>query len=78
MPNDEDTSLTCDDCDVEIPVAAIAGLDGTVVLTVEDYLHLLHLAGYGLFCELCLVGREVEWQLTPRQSADYQPKRVAA
>ena len=78
MPNYEDTSLRCDDCGVEIPVAAIAGPDGTVTLTVEDYLHLLHLAGYGLFCELCLVGREVEWQLTPRQSADYQPKRVAA
>ena len=67
MPNYEDPSLRCDDCGVEIPVAAIAGPDGTVALTVEDYLHLL-----------CLDSREVEWQLTPGQSADYQPKRVAA
>jgi hypothetical protein len=78
MPTYQDTSVRCDDCGVEIPVAAIAGPDGTVALTVEDYLHLLHLAGYDLFCEVCLDGREVEWQLTPGQSADYQPKRVAA
>jgi hypothetical protein len=78
MPTYQDTSVRCDDCGVEIPVAAIAGPDGTVALTVEEYLHLLHLAGYDLFCEVCLDGREVEWQLTPGQSADYQPKRVAA
>jgi hypothetical protein len=78
MPDWEDTSLSCNDCGVEIPVAAIAGPGGTVALTVEEYLRLLHLAGYDLFCELCLDGREVEWQLTPGQSADHQPKRVAA
>jgi hypothetical protein len=74
----EDTSLRCNDCGVEIPLVAIAGPDGTVALTVEEYLHLLHLAGYDLFCEVCLDGREVEWQLTPGQSADHQPKRAAA
>jgi hypothetical protein len=47
-------------------------------LTVEEYLHLLHLAGYGLFCEVCLNGREVEWRLIPRQWADRRPARVAA
>jgi hypothetical protein len=78
MPNYEDTSLRCNDCGVEISVAAIAGPGGTVALTVEEYVHLLHLAGYDLFCELCLDGREVEWQLTPGQSSDHQPKRVAA
>ena len=78
MPNYNDSSLRCNDCGVDIPVAAIAGPGGTVTLTVEQYLHLLHLAGYDVFCELCLVGREVEWQLIPDQSADYQPKRVAA
>jgi hypothetical protein len=78
MPNDENTPLGCNDCGVEIPVVAVAGPDGTVALTVEDYLHLLHLAGYDLFCEVCLDGKEVVWQLTPGQSADYQPNRVAA
>jgi hypothetical protein len=78
MPTGEDTSLRCYDCGVDIPQAAIAGPDGTVALTVEEYLHLLHLAGYDLFCELCLDGREVDWQLTPGQFSDYQPKRVAA
>jgi hypothetical protein len=78
VPKYEDTSLRCNDCGVEIPVAAIAGPGGTVALTVEEYLHLLHLAGYDVFCEFCLDGREVEWQLTPRQTADYRPKRVAA
>jgi hypothetical protein len=78
MPHNEDSSLRCNDCGVELPVAAIAGPGGTVALTVEEYLHLLHLAGYDVFCELCLDGREVEWQLTPRQTADYRPKRVAA
>jgi len=77
MPSYEDTALRCDDCGVEIPVAAIAGPGGTVTLTVEDYLHLLQLAGYDLFCELCLDGQEVEWQLTAGQSTDYQPERVA-
>lgn len=74
----EETSLRCNDCDVEIPVMAVAGPDGTVALTVEGYLHLLHLAGYALFCEACLDGREMEWQLTPGQFADHQPKRAAA
>ena len=78
MPTYEDTSLRCNDCGVEIPVVAIAGPDGTVALTVEEYVHLLHLAGYGLFCEPCLDGREVEWQLIPGQFADHQPKRAAA
>jgi len=78
MPNYENTPLGCNDCGVEIPVAAVAGPDGTVALTVEGYLHLLHLAGYDLFCEGCLGGREVEWQLAPGQSAYYQPKQVAA
>jgi len=74
----EDISLRCNDCGAEILRAAIAGPDGTVALTVEEYLHLLHLAGYDLFCEVCLDGRDVEWQLTPGQSADHQPKRAAA
>ena len=78
MPTYEDTSLRCNDCGVGIPGAAIAGPDGIVALTVEEYLHLLHLAGYDLFCEPCSDGREVEWQLIPGQSADYQPKRAAA
>ena len=78
MPTYEDTSLRCNDCGVEIPVVAIAGPDGTVALTVEEYVHLLHLAGYGLFCEPCLDGREVVWQLIPGQFADHQPKRAAA
>ena len=73
-----DSSPNCNDCGVEIPAADIAGPDGTIALTVEEYLHLLHLAGYGLFCEGCIDGREVEWQLAPREFGDYQPKRVAA
>jgi hypothetical protein len=77
MPAYGDDSPSCNGCGVEIPPAAIAGPDGTIVLTVEEYLHLLHLAGYGLFCEVCLDGREVEWQLTPGQ-ADHQLERVAA
>ena len=77
MPAYGDDSPSCNGCGVGIPPAAIAGPDGTIVLTVEEYLHLLHLAGYGLFCEVCLDGREVEWQLTPRQS-DHQLERVAA
>jgi hypothetical protein len=75
MPYYEETSLRCNDCGIEVPVAAIAGPRGIVALTVKEYLHLLHLAGYDLFCELCLDGREVEWQLTPGQSAEHQPKR---
>jgi hypothetical protein len=78
VPSYENTPLRCNDCGVEIPVAGVAGPDGTVALTVEEYLHLLHLAGYDLFCGVCLDGREVVWQLAPGQSADYQPKRVAA
>ena len=71
-------SVRCDDCSVEVPRTAIAGPDGTVTLTVEEYLHLLHVAGYGLFCEACLDGREVEWQLTPAQSDDHQLDQIAA
>ena len=78
MPANEDTFSRCNDCGVEIPAAAVAGPDGTIVLSVEEYLHLLHLAGYGLFCEGCLDGREVEWQLTPVPSADHPTERVAA
>jgi hypothetical protein len=78
MPTYRDDSPSCNGCGGEIPPAAIAGPDGTIVLTVEEYLHLLHLAGYGLFCEVCLDGREVEWQLIPRPSTDHQPERVAA
>lgn len=77
MPTDED-SFRCDDCGVEIPVTAIAGRDGTVALTVEEYLHLLHIAGYDLCCEVCLDGREVEWQLTAGHTHDDEPHRVAA
>ena len=73
-----DGSLRCDDCGIEIPVAAITGPDGTVTLTVEEYVHLLHSAGYDLFCGVCLDGREVEWQLTPWESQDDRPDRVAA
>jgi hypothetical protein len=78
MPGYGDTSPSCNGCGIEIPPGAIAAPDGTIVLTVEEYLHLLHLAGYGLFCEVCLDGREVEWRLTPRHSANHRPKRVAA
>jgi hypothetical protein len=38
MPAYEDTFLRCNDCGVEIPVVAVAGPEGTVALTVEDYL----------------------------------------
>ena len=78
MPAYDDSSPNCNDCGVEIPAADIAGPDGTIALTVEDYLHLLHLAGYGLLCEACVDNRPVEGQLTRRRFADYQPKRVAA
>jgi hypothetical protein len=77
MPTYADTSTRCD-CGVELPATAIAGSDGIIALTVEEYLHLLHLAGYGIFCEVCLGGREVESGLSPGQSADHRPKRVAA
>jgi hypothetical protein len=73
-----ETFPRCNDCGVEIPPAAIAGPGETITLTVEEYLHLLNLAGYGLFCEVCLDGRDVEWGLTPGQSADHQAKRAAA
>jgi hypothetical protein len=78
MPNYGDAALRCNDCSAEIPVAAIAEPGGTIALTVEEYVRLLRLAGYDLFCERCLDGRDVEWQLTPGQSADRQPTRVAA
>ena len=78
MPTYGNSSSNCNDCGVEIPAADIAGPDGTIALTVEEYVHLLHLAGYGLLCETCIDSGHVEWQLTPRQSADYQPRRVAA
>ena len=78
MPTYADGSPDCNGCGIEIPAADIAGPDGTISLTVEEYLHLLHLAGYGLFCEACIDGRQVEWQLTPRQPVDYQPQHVAA
>ena len=74
----DDSSPNCNECGVEIPAADIAGPDGTIALTVEEYLHLLHIAGYGLLCEACIDSGQAEWQLIPRRSADYQPKRVAA
>jgi hypothetical protein len=30
--------LRCDDCGIEIPVAAIVGLNGTEAMTAEEYL----------------------------------------
>jgi hypothetical protein len=78
MPTYGDSSPNCNGCGVGIPAADIAGSDGTITLTVGEYLHLLHLAGYGLFCEACIDGRQVEWQLPPGQSVDYQPKRLVA
>ena len=48
------TLAVCDDCGIEIPVAAISGPEGTIALTVEAVPHLLHMAGYDLFCGVCL------------------------
>ena len=78
MPTYQDGSPNCNGCGVDISEEDIAGPDGTIALTVEEYLHLLHLAGYGVFCEACIDGRQVEWQLTPQQFGDYQPKHIAA
>jgi len=73
----KDDPLRCDDCGLEIPVAAIVGLDGTEAMTPEEYLNRLHDAGYGLFCEVCIVGREVAWEMTCWAPPDDQLDRVA-
>ena len=57
--------LRCDDCGIEIPLAAIVGLDGTEAMTAEEYLDRLHTAGYGLFCKVCIIGREITWEMKP-------------
>jgi hypothetical protein len=40
----------------------------------EQYLDHLHAAGLELFCEICIVGREVAWQMTPWQPPDDLPR----
>ena len=46
MPTDEVGRLRCDDCGIEILVAAIVGPDGNPTMTAEEYLDVLHAAGY--------------------------------
>ena len=64
MPTDDVSRLRCDDCGREFPVAGIVGPDGKPVMTAEEYLNRLHALGYELFCELCIVGRDVAWEMT--------------
>jgi hypothetical protein len=74
MPTDDVNRLCCDDCGREFPVAGIVGPDGCEALTCEQYLDQLHAAGLELFCEICIVGREVAWQMTPWQPPDDLPR----
>jgi hypothetical protein len=69
--------LRCDDCGIEIPVAAMVGLDGTEAMTADEYLDRLHTAGFELFCDVCIVGREIAWEMKPWQPPDYQPDGIA-
>jgi hypothetical protein len=66
--------LRCDNCGIEIPVAAIVGLDGAEAMSADEYLDRLHAAGFELFCEVCIVGREVAWQMTPWQPPGALPR----
>jgi hypothetical protein len=59
--------LRCDACGIEIPVEAIVGLDGSEAMTAEQYMNRLHTAGFGLFCEICIAGRDIAWEMTPGQ-----------
>ena len=43
----------------EIPVEAIVGLDGSEAMTAEQHMNQLHTAGFGLFCEICIAGRDI-------------------
>jgi hypothetical protein len=69
--------LRCDARRIEIPVAATVELDGTEAMTAEEYLNRLHTAGFGLFCEVCIVGREIAWEMKPWQPSDDQQNGVA-
>ena len=51
--------LRCDARGIEIPVEAIVGLDGSEAMTAEQYMNQLHTAGFGLFCEICIAGRDI-------------------
>jgi hypothetical protein len=53
------------------------GLDGAEAISADEYLDRLHAADFDLFCEICIVGREVAWQMTPWQPPDDQLNRVA-
>ena len=71
----EGDCLRCDDCGLEIHVAAIVEPDGAAACSAEQYLDRLHAAGYGLFCEVCISGRTVAWQLAPWEPpADHAPQ----
>lgn len=59
--------LRCDGCRIEIPVEAIVGLDGSEAMTAEQYMNRLHTAGFGLFCEICIAGRDIAWEMKPWQ-----------
>jgi hypothetical protein len=74
MPTDDVNRLRCDDCGREFPVAGIVGPDGCEALTGEQYVDELHAAGLELFCEICIGGREVAWQMTPWQPPDDLPQ----
>jgi hypothetical protein len=69
--------LRCDACGIEIPVAAIVGLDGAEAMTADEYLDRLHTAGFELFCKVCIVGREIAWEMKPWQPPRDQPDGVA-
>ena len=68
--------LRCDDCGIEIPVAAIVGPDGSEAMSADEYLDRLHGAGFEMFCEVCIVGREVAWEMQPWQPHNDQPSGV--
>ncbi len=36
-------------------------------MTAEEYLNRLHSAGVGLLCDVCIVGREIAWEIKPWQ-----------
>jgi hypothetical protein len=42
-------------------------------MAAEEYLNRLHAAGIGLFCDVCIVGREIAWKIKPWQPPEDQP-----
>src|SRR5215211_5622883 len=36
-------------------------------MTAEEYLNRLHAAGFRLFCDVSIVGREIAWEIKPWQ-----------